>query len=82
MAWWLGLQGEGRLVSRQSSGWIKPSLLWAVAGEEESVSPSVPALLMCSALRLLTLALVPGSLAVPACLWWQGLLFAVPPAQG
>lgn len=82
VACWLGLQGEGRLVRRQSSGWIKPSLLWAVAGEEESVSPSVPALLMCSALRLLTLVLVPGSLAVPACLWWQGLLFAVPPAHG
>lgn len=52
VVWWLGLQGEGRLVSRQSSAWIKSSFLWAVFGEKESHFLSVPALLFLSALRL------------------------------
>lgn len=65
MAWWLGLQGEGRLVSRESSGWIKSSLLWAVVGEKESPFLSVPALLMLSALMLA----LSGSGCLAPCLW-------------
>lgn len=63
VAWWLGLKGEGRLVSRQSSGWIKSSLLWV--GEEGSRFLSVPVLLMLSALRLTH----SGAGHLARCLW-------------
>lgn len=77
------LQGEGKLVRRQSSAWRKYSLLWAVVGEEVSLSLTVPARLTLSALRPSHSGSGrPGPCAVAGCLWWKGLLFAVPPAQG
>lgn len=83
LAWWLGLQGEGRLVSRQSSGWIKSSLLEAVVGEEGScfLFCSCPAGALCSQAHSLWFWM-PGSMSVAGCLRYKGLLFAVPLAQG